>query len=90
MALFMKKNCKKTSLNENVINCTSNGKDTIIKLIVGLIKRHCIKMSRYFPKPFRRFGKNINVKVDFSNYVKKSDLKNVTHADTSRIALKKN
>ena len=27
-----------------------------------------IKMSQYFPKPFRRFGENTNVKVDLSNY----------------------
>ena len=33
---------------------------------------------------------NINVKVDLSNYVIKTDLKNVTHADTSSFALKTN
>ena len=26
------------------------------------------KMSLHFPKPFRNFGRNINVKVDLSNY----------------------
>ena len=31
-------------------------------------------MSQYFPKPFRSFGGNINVKVDFSNYVTKADI----------------
>ena len=41
-------------------------------------KQH-IKMSCYFPKPFRSFGRNMNVKVDFSNYGTKTDLKNVTH-----------
>ena len=46
-------------------------------------------MSQYFPKPFRRFGENINVKVDLSNYATKSDLKNVAHVDTS-FALKTN
>ena len=35
------------------------------------------------------FGGNINVKVDFSNYATKADLKNVTHMDTSSFALKK-
>ena len=25
-------------------------------------------MSLYFPKPFRNFGGNINVKIDLSNY----------------------
>ena len=47
-------------------------------------------MSQYFPKPFRRFGGNINVKVDLSNYATKTDLKTVTHVDTSRFALKTN
>ena len=35
----------------------------------------CIKMSQYFPKPFKSFGRNINVKVDVLNYVPKNDLK---------------
>ena len=47
-------------------------------------------MSQYFPKPFRSFGRNINVKVDLSNYATKTDLKNVTHVDTSSFALKTN
>ena len=47
-------------------------------------------MSQYFPKPFRSFGGNINVKVDLSNYATKTDLKNVTHVDTSSFALKIN
>ena len=28
-------------------------------------------MSQYFPKPFRIFGGNINVKVNLSNYATK-------------------
>ena len=47
-------------------------------------------MSQYFPKPFRSFGGNINVKVDLSNYATKTDLKNVTHIDTSSFTLKTN
>ena len=47
-------------------------------------------MSRYFRKPFKSFGGNINVKVDLSNYATKTDLKNVTHVDTSSFALKTN
>ena len=47
-------------------------------------------MSQYFPKPFRNFGRNINVKVDLSNYATKTDLKDVTHANTSSFALKTN
>ena len=45
------------------------------------MKFSCIKMSQYFPKPFKSFWENINVKVDLSNYATKTDLKNVTHAD---------
>ena len=47
-------------------------------------------MSQYFPKPFRSFGGNINVKVGLSNYATKTDLKNVKHVDTSSFALKTN
>ena len=47
-------------------------------------------MSQYFPKPFRIFGGNINVKVDISNYATKTDLKNVTHVDSSSFAAKTN
>ena len=47
-------------------------------------------MSQYFPKPFRSFGGNINVKVDLSNYATKTDLENVTHVDTLSFALKTN
>ena len=43
-------------------------------------------MSRYFPKPFKSFGGNINL----SYYATKTDLKNVTHVDTSSFALKTN
>ena len=45
-------------------------------------------MSQYFPKPFRSFGRNTNVKVGLSNYATKTDLKDVTHVDTSRFSLK--
>ena len=45
-----------------------------------------LQMNQYFPKPFRCFGGNINVKVDLSNYA----TINVTHVDTSRFALKTN
>ena len=47
-------------------------------------------VNKYFPKLFRSFGGIINVKVDLSNYVTKTDLKNVTHADNSKFALKTN
>ena len=47
-------------------------------------------MSQYFPKLFRSFGRNINVKVDLSNYATKTDIKNISHVDTSSFALKTN
>ena len=47
-------------------------------------------MSQYFPKPFRSFGGNFNVKADLSNYATKTDLKNVTQVNTSCFALKTN
>ena len=42
------------------------------------------------PKPFRSFGRNINVKVDLSNYATKNHLKNVTQTYTSNFGLKTN
>ena len=47
-------------------------------------------MSQYFPKPFKGFGRNINVKVDLSNYGTKPDIKSIAHVDTSSFALKAN
>ena len=48
-------------------------------------------MSQYFPKPFNsHFGDSIKVKIDLSNYATKTDLKNVTHIDTSSFSLKTN
>ena len=48
-------------------------------------------MSRYFPKPFiPHFGDSIKVKIDQSNYATKTDIKNISHVDTSSFALKTN
>ena len=47
-------------------------------------------MSQYFPKPFRSFRRNINVKVDLSNYATKADFKNISHVDALSFALKSN
>ena len=49
-----------------------------------------IKMSQYFPKPYEPFGGVINVKVDLSNYTTKTDIKNISHVDTSSFTLKTN
>ena len=45
-------------------------------------------MSQYFPKPYKLFGGDINVKVDLSNNATKSYLKNATGIDTSKLATK--
>ena len=47
-------------------------------------------MSQYFPKPYEPFGGDINVKVDFSNYATKADIKNILHVDNSCFELKPN
>ena len=47
-------------------------------------------MSQYFPKPYEAFSRDINVKIDLSNYATKADIKNISHIDTSSFALKRN
>ena len=47
-------------------------------------------MSQYFPKPYEPFSRDINSKVDLSNYATKVDIKNISHVDTSSFALKTN
>ena len=42
-------------------------------------------MSQYFPKPYEPFGGDINVKTDLSNYVTKTDFKNVSYVDVSTL-----
>ena len=59
-----------------------NGKGMIVLLIVGLIKRHCIKMSQYFPIPSSH-KENIKVEIDLSNYATKKDINYIIHVDTS-------
>ena len=56
LEVFMENNCKKLAkenselkkyLKEKVINCSSNGKDMTIHLIVGLIKRTLNEIPSY-------------------------------------------
>ena len=47
-------------------------------------------MIKYFPRRCKRFNRDTNVKVDLSNYVTKTDLKNISHVDVSSFALKSN
>ena len=46
-------------------------------------------MSQYFP-PYEKFSKDIKVELDLSNYATKTDLKDITHVNTSSFALKTN
>ena len=48
------------------------------------------KVSQYFPKPYKPFGEDINVKFDLSNYATKADIKNISHVDISKFELKTN
>ena len=69
----------------------SNGKDMIIHLKAGLIKKtNCSLTSNYFRRRYKHFDGDISVKLDLSNYATKTDLKNVSHADVSSFALKSN
>ena len=65
-----------------------NWKDVIIHLTVRLIKNTFYKMSQCFPKPYRSFGGNINVKVDLSNYATKPESKEAREIDASNFSLK--
>ena len=48
-------------------------------------------MGQYFPKTFdSHFGDCIKVKIDLSNHTTKTDIKNISHVDTSSFALKTN
>ena len=48
-------------------------------------------MSQYFPKPFNsHFGDSIKVKINLSNYATKTNVKNISHVDTSSFVLKTN
>ena len=55
-----------------------------------IVKEAYKKMSQYFSKPYKIFGGDINVKVDFSNYATKADLKNAAGVDISQLELKSN
>ena len=60
-----------------------NGKDMIILITIGLIKKiSYVKMS-YFPELHTHSKNKVEVELDLSNYATKSDLKNATGVDTS-------
>ena len=61
-----------------------------VLLIVRLIKRTLYENELILYQLYKSFDGNINVKVELSNYATKTDLKNVTHLDTSSFAPKSN
>ena len=73
---------------KKTINCMSNVKVVIIRLLVGLIKMLLYKMSQYFPKPYERLGRNMKVELDLTDCATKADLKEATGVDTSNLAAK--
>ena len=58
----------------------------IILLIVGSIKKTFYKMSQYFPKPYRTFGRNLKVALALSSYTRTAELKIVIAVDTSTLS----
>ena len=40
-------------------------------------------MSQYFPKQYEPVRGDINVKFDLSNYATKTDLRNISHVDST-------
>ena len=47
-------------------------------------------MSLYFPKPYKPFGRDINIMLALSSYPTKTDLKDARGIDTFNFALKSN
>ena len=47
-------------------------------------------MSPYFPKLYEPFGGEINVKAGLPNYATKTNIKKISHIDTSNFAQKSN
>ena len=54
----------------------------IIRLIVGLIKKISLHEMKCFPEPYTCSKSKVNVELDSSNHVTKSDFKNAAVIDT--------
>ena len=52
------------------------------------MKFYLIKMNQYFRKSYEPFRGGISVKVDLTNYATKTDFKNGTGTDTSKLSAK--
>ena len=94
---FYKKELQKTNQNEFIIEkvIKRKGNKLYVKwkqfhLMARLMKIHCIKISKSFSKPYKRFEGNIKVTVDLFNYATKADIKNISHVNKSRFELKSN
>ena len=59
---------EKKALKKKYDNYMSSRKFTIIHLIAKLIKKTCIQVSQYFPKPYGQSGIIINDGLDLSTY----------------------
>ena len=73
----------------------SNAKVMIVHLVAGVIKKISCdsivqKIGKYFPKSYEASRGDAKVKVDLLNYATKTDVKNISHVDTSSFALKTN
>ena len=68
---------------DNSFNCWIDKKRFSVILLVAI---PLYNMGQYFPKPYEPFGGNITLKVDLSNYATKSDIKNISHVNTSSFA----
>ena len=64
-----------------------NGKARIALLTVGLITKDIVWMTEHFRKP-KSLGGRVKVEFDLSNYATKTDLKNATVVDTSKLSKK--
>ena len=69
------------------INCMLNGKDVLISLKGGQIKKDIVQISEYFPKS-KSSGGRVKVELDLSNYATKVDLKNARGVNTLSFAKK--
>ena len=70
-----------------MISYILNGKGTIIRLIVGSIKKDIVQLSEDFPEP-KSLGGKVKLQLDLSNYATKEDLNNTTGIDTSSFVKK--
>ena len=73
---------------------TYNFKDLNDEEIIGSfydreLQRVYYKMSTYYP-PYKSSSSNVKVELDLTNYATKTDLKDITHVDTSSYELKTN